>query len=464
MAQVARRAVAGLAVGVLLASTACSGGGDDAAQDDVITFWTPHNTPARTAIQKEIGKDFTKKTGIKVKVVGLAADDQNQSIASGAASGKLPDVVLHGVDQTVAWQAQGLLDEDAAQEVMEDLGEKTFNDQGLKFAKVDDGYVAVPSDSWGQMLYYRKDLFAKAGLEPPETLQDVVAAAEKLNKGSTAGIVMGTKEGDPFVTQTIEWIALANGCKLAKDNTNEPQLTSPNCVHALEMYQKLQKASVKGAQDVESTRAAYQAGRAAMISWSAHLLDEIAGLDQNFPPTCKQCKKEKDYIAKNTGVVTALGGPDVEEGTQYGLPFNLGIMKNTDTEGAKKFVEYMLSDGYAKALSTAAEGRFPMRNGTKDDPTKYLEAWKELKIGNVKAAEQRKLSDVYDQSVLDAIENGATHIDRWGFGHGYGPLAASMATENVLARNVGPLFGGKSPTVVAQTMQKSAETAAKDLE
>lgn len=463
MAQVAQRALAGLAVGVLLAGTACGGGGDE-AEDKQITFWTPHNTPARTALQKQIGEDFTKKTGIKVNVVGLAAKDQNQSIASGAASGKLPDVVLHGVDQTVAWQGQGLLDEDAAKEVMDDLGEKTFNEQGLKFAKVDGKYVAVPSDSWGQMLYYRKDLFAKAGLKPPKTLDDVVDAANKLNKGDTAGIVMGTKEGDPFVTQTVEWLALANGCKLSKDNANEPQLTSPNCVHALEAYQKLGKASVKGAQDVESTRAAYQAGRAAMISWSAHLLDEIAGLDANFPPTCKQCKKQKDYIAKNTGIVTALGGPDVPEGTQYGLPFNLGIMKNTNTEGAKKFVEYLLSDGYGKMLSTAAEGRFPMRNGTEDDPTKYLEEWKTLKIGNVDAADQRKLTDIYDQSVLDAIENGATHIDRWGFGHGYGELAASLATENVLARDLGPLFDGKSPTVVAETMQKSAETAAKDLE
>jgi len=201
-----------------------------------------------------------------------------------------------------------------------------------------------------------------------------------------------------------------------------------------------------------------------MISWSAHLLDEIAGLDSNFPPTCKQCKKQKDFIAKNTGIVTALGGPDVEQGTQYGLPFNLGIMKNTNTEAAKKFVEYLLSDGYGKMLSTAAEGRFPMRNGTADEPTKYLEEWKTLKIGSVPAKEQRKLTDIYDQSVLDAIENGATHIDRWGFGHGYGPLAASMTTENVLARDVGPLFDGKEPTVVAQKMQKSAETAAKDLE
>lgn len=190
----------------------------------------------------------------------------------------------------------------------------------------------------------------------------------------------------------------------------------------------------------------------------------VAGMTVGFPPTCDRCKKQRDYIARNTGVVTALGGPDVEQGTQYGLPFNLGIMKNTDTESAKKFVEYLLSDGYAKALSTAGEGRFPMRNGTKDEPKKYLEQWQELEIGNVDASKQRKLTDIYDQSVLDAIENGATHIDRWGFGHRYGQLAASMATENVLARDLGPLFDGKSATTVAQTMQESAKTVAEDLE
>lgn len=461
MGRVTRRTLTGVAVGALLLGTACGGGGGD-EEDKSITFWTPHNTPARMKIQKDIAADFKKKTGITVKVVGLAGKDQNQSIASGAASGDLPDVVLHGVDQTVAWQSQGLLDEDAAADVMESLGEDTFNEQGLKFAKVDDAYVAVPSDSWGQMLFYRKDLFKKAGIPVPTTLDEVVDAANKLKKGDTAGIVLGTKPGDPFVTQTLEWVALANGCQLAKENTNEPTLTSKNCVNALKAYQDLTKASVKGAQDVESTRAAYLAGRAAMISWSTHLLDEIGGLDDNFPPTCKECKKQKDFIAKNTGIITTLGGPDVPQGTQYGLPFNLGIMRNTNTDGAKQFVEYLLSEGYAKSLSTAAEGRFPMRNGNADDPEAYIKQWNELKIGNTKM--QQPILDLYGKPGLESIEKGATNIDRWGFGHGYGELAASLATQNVLAQDAEELFTGKDPAAVAKTMQQSAETSAKDLE
>jgi NAD(P)-dependent dehydrogenase (short-subunit alcohol dehydrogenase family) len=48
----------------------------------------------------------------------------------------------------------------------------------------------------------------------------------------------------------------------------------------------IRAGSVQGSQDADTTRAAYLAGKAAMIIWSSFLLDELAGLSHEPRPTC----------------------------------------------------------------------------------------------------------------------------------------------------------------------------------
>ena len=62
----------------------------------------------------------------------------------------------------------------------------------------------------------------------------------------------------------------------------------------------------------------YFAGDAAMMIWSSFLLDELAGLRKDALPTCPQCDKDPTWLAKNTGIVTALQGPSGTEPAAYG--------------------------------------------------------------------------------------------------------------------------------------------------
>jgi multiple sugar transport system substrate-binding protein len=66
----------------------------------------------------------------------------------------------------------------------------------------------------------------------------------------------------------------------------------------------IKKTSVPGNQDADTTRATYFAGNAAMVVWSSFLLDELAGLRKDALPTCPQCKKDPQWLAKNTGILT----------------------------------------------------------------------------------------------------------------------------------------------------------------
>ena len=63
-----------------------------------------------------------------------------------------------------------------------------------------------------------------------------------------------------------------------------------------------------GAQDVDTTRASYFAGQAAMVIWSSFILDEMAGLRDDAKPNCPECQSDPAFLAKNTGVVTTIAG------------------------------------------------------------------------------------------------------------------------------------------------------------
>ena len=84
-----------------------------------------------------------------------------------------------------------------------------------------------------------------------------------------------------------------------------------------------------GAQDVDTTRATYFAGKAAMVVWSSFLLDELAGLRNDALPTCPECKADPAFLAKNSGIVTAITGPNGQP-AQFGEITSWAIAKDGD--------------------------------------------------------------------------------------------------------------------------------------
>ncbi|ASU84750.1 hypothetical protein CDO52_19820 [Nocardiopsis gilva YIM 90087] len=461
-----RALAAGSAVLLLLLGAACAP--DDGGGQGAVTFWTPHVTPDRLAQQEATAARFTEETGIDVDVVAMAADDQNQALVTGAASGDVPDVILLAPDQAAAWTAQGLLDTDTAGAVIAELGRDTFSDHALDMVTTDGAPAAVPSDGWGQVLVYRTDMFEAAGLEPPRTIEDIADAAEQLSSDGVAGIVLGTKPGDPFTTQTLEALLLGGGCDLV-DDAGEVALDAPECARALDAYARMADASVGGDQDVETTRAAYLSGRSAMLFWGSHIFDELAGLAPDFPPTCQECADDPAFLAANSGVVTGLlppgadGSRDPDEARQYGLTLNLGVPRGADTESARKFIEFLLSDGYMDTLAVSPEGRIPVRMGTAEDPTAFADAWASLPAGEDEDA-RRPLSDFYDQATMSSIVQGAQSFQRWGYGTEHAAFAGALAAQNTLSRELGPLFDGADPNDVARRMGEAARDVQADVD
>jgi multiple sugar transport system substrate-binding protein len=448
-------AAAALTTAVLASLTACGGGGDSGGSGgdaNHITVWIEEDLPDRVAATQDIVDDFTKKTGVKVKLVAVAEDQFNQILTSNAAAGKLPDVIGGlPLGQVRTMSANKLIDTEAVGSVIDGLDRGTFNDSALELTADGEDQLAVPSESWVQLLVYRKDLFDKAGLGAPSTYDDVLAAAKTLDSSGVPGFIGANVAGDAFTEQTFEEIGLGNGCELV-DDSGEVTFDSDECVAALDFYGQLQQDySVAGAQDVDTTRAAYFAGKGAMLIWSSFILDEMAGLRKDALPTCPQCKSDPAFLAKNSGVVTSIQGPSGSGPATFGEVTSWTIPSDSATDSAKKFVNYMMTDGYEPWIEIAPEGKIPVRTGDKAGATTYSDAWSKMKVG---VDSKAPLSKFYSQDVIDALTSGADNLSRWAIPQGQGDLLGAIQGEQPVAGAVNEVANGTS---AADAAKKAAD-------
>lgn len=425
-----RSLFASMLVLVLMVLTAVPSPMVDAApaqQGGSIQFWSTETQPARAEKTQEIIARFTEATGIEVNLVLTDENTLDSLMAANLAAGTLPDVMFHPVDFTAAWYSQGILDAEAATQVIMNLGEETFG--ALNMVSAGDGmYAAVPTDGWGQLLIYRADLFEEAGLEAPTTFAAIEAAASALHDpdNNFYGITAATDASEVFMQQTFEHFALANGVELTDDEGNVT-LDTPQMAEALDFYGNLlSNYGPPGACGVVCTRANYFSGQAAMIVWSPFILDEMAGLRDAALPNCPECEEDIAFLARNSALVPAFTGPSGMEPAQYGQVSNLGISTSADTEAAMAFVEFWLTDGYLDWLGVSPEGKFPMHQGTPDNPTLYIEGWSQLETGVDRRA---PLGDFYSEEVLQILIQGATGFQRWGFAKGQGELVSGVYQE-----------------------------------
>jgi multiple sugar transport system substrate-binding protein len=431
------------------------GGGGEGGGGETLTVWNNEFQPDRMEATQAILDDFTEKTGIKTKQVAVPEDQLPTLMTNAAAAGELPDVVLATpLQQSQQYAAEEIFDSEAAQAVIDKLGADTFSENAIELVSKDDLATGVPSDGWGQLLIYRKDVFDKAGLEAPQTLDDVTNAAKQLNgKDDMVGITLATAAGDGFTAETFEHVALANGCQMVND-AGDVTFDSPECAETLRWYGDLaSNYSVEGAQDVDSTRGTYFAGRAAMMFWSPFLLDGMAGLRADTKPSCKECKKDPAFLAKNSGLVGPLTGSGGEP-SQFGQVSTFNISVDAPTEDAQALVEFMMNEGYTRWLALSPQGKYPVRFGDSEDPEKFKTAWAELESGVDKKA---PLSESYSEESIASLGSGVENFERWGFAQGQGPLMGALGGEQPVANAVADVIGGKDPAEAAKDVQATAE-------
>ncbi len=242
-----------VALGSVLAltATACgddgSGGGGDKGSEGSgkgeIVFWD-NNGGVRTDIWKEIIADFEKANpDIKVQYVPIAATEVQSKYDTAIQGGGLPDVGGVGAAMLAGISAQDALEPVEDRFAKSSLSGK-LNEDMVESVKVaggsDEHMYSIPTSANNGVLYYRTDLFKKAGLEEPTTWDAFYTAAEKLTDSGKNEFGYTIRGGAGSIAQALDAMYGQSGITTFWDG-DKTTVNDPKNVEALEKYAALFK-------------------------------------------------------------------------------------------------------------------------------------------------------------------------------------------------------------------------------
>ncbi len=304
----------------------------------VVVFWTTDNQEERVDVYEAVAQDFMDENpDIEVRIVPIEEAGVSQRIATAVAANRLPDIVRMGIERVADFAADGTLDQDAAEAARASIGEDAFRARPL--AMVTDPatgqYAAVPYDGWIQAIWYRKDVFEEAGLNPPVSWDDILAACETLpGTGNLLyALTIGSDPGQNYGHQVFEQVAMSNNA-WPFDEAGNVTMDTPEMIAALEFYTSLQDCAVPGPQYWRGARESYELDQSGMLFYSTYIMDDLvegSGLESG-----ETLQIAVDDLALNTGFAPEMVGPN--GAATYGQLVTLSIMQGADP-AAQRVVE-----------------------------------------------------------------------------------------------------------------------------
>lgn len=211
-----RVAAVSLAVALSTSLAACGsfGGSDDdsssAEGDGTITFWHYYGEPHNIPLEKVLDAYDEENDDVEIDVRYVPFDDFNRTLQQNAASGDLPDIALINAFDTQAMADAGII-EDLSDRVDEWGEQDAYYPTGWETTQVDGATYGVPHVADDYAVYYNKDLLNAAGIQPPQTWDDMEAAAAELAKDVKYGLATAGGEGAEGATSLVLRTLAAGG-------------------------------------------------------------------------------------------------------------------------------------------------------------------------------------------------------------------------------------------------------------
>lgn len=441
---------------LLLTGTVFAAGSKEVTpKTERIVFWTYEEQPERMEVQRDIAADFTKETGIEVDVIAVTESLIGERTTAAFAAGNLPDVIYYPLAYNHTWAEAGILDTAASDEIIEQLDPSTFRAGVLDLVEFEGDYAGVPLSGWGQLVVYRADLFEKYGLEPPTSYATLKKAVEFFHDPPRFyGFVAATDPSQEYMMQLFEHIAMANGVDVVDERGNVT-LNTPAMRETLEFYKFLADHSPPGDLYWQQSRELYHDNRAAVIIWSPYILHGLAGLRDGVPVTGFGPDPTTDKLSKLSAFSTSFAGPSNPQGAGWAEVSYMGITVDANTEAAKKFILYTMEKAYMRTLGMAAVGKHPVRSGTVKEPTKFIDGWSQLEVGQDR---WKPINEIYSSEVIKDMLSGLERGSRWGFQKGYGHVTSKIYETRVISETLREYLDGVITIDQAlQIMQEETE-------
>jgi multiple sugar transport system substrate-binding protein len=132
-------------------------------------------------------------------------------------------------------------------------------------------HVAYPLAGYANVLNYRKDVLEKAGIKPPATQEELLAAAQKLTDAAKDfyGIALLGAKGSAVAQDYMAWVQQHGGRIL--DDSGKVVVNTPENVEILKFFGEMFKYAPPGSTDYwwDQRETAFRSGKVAMMEgWS----------------------------------------------------------------------------------------------------------------------------------------------------------------------------------------------------
>ncbi len=251
-----------------------------AQRKTTLRFWTSQGAPPQLAAWKDIFARFEQQNpAFTVSIELFSDDDIWPKLTAGFAARTVPDLVSFVQAYTVATLANNDLVE-PFDEVIKAVGEDDFFPGMRDIYKIDGRYVAATlNNATSSNLWHRKDLLAEAGLQPPKTWDEQLAAAKALTKNGVYGNSLPYGRTSFASTMMVNFVHQAGGVIINPDGS--VGLNSDATVAALEFLKEIAAYAPPGANTYSwgETVNSFVTGRAAMAPYTGRPIFIVS--DQN---------------------------------------------------------------------------------------------------------------------------------------------------------------------------------------
>ncbi|MDR7545581.1 MAG: sugar ABC transporter substrate-binding protein [Armatimonadota bacterium] len=317
------------------------------APGPTLSFWMKKTfvEPSNDAVALRV-KEFERANQVTVDLRLIPYEDFRPQWSAAIESGNVPDVSFFGYQEVGQFYKQGVLLDlsDVVKQVQASNAKMT--DSLVSAITFEGKQWAVPFWSESTILFYRKDLFQKAGLtRAPNTWDEFIQYAKKLTDPAAGvyGAGFGLGRGNSDSEWWMRDILWSHGAALFTADGKGANINTPEGKVAFNWLRDFFTMGITppgaiGWDDAGNNRA-YLSGQAAMII--------------NVGSVYYVLSTSRQDLMERTGFALVPRGPKGR--FIVGLSNNLGIFKRSrNPELAKRLVAYMLDQNWQRVWMRAS--------------------------------------------------------------------------------------------------------------